>query len=146
MKKLIFIIIFIYSHSSLSNELVGEWIVDMDKTIGFAAKNIKLSVNRERVMVCHAKNTKLFFSEKKTALVINKHYCGGDKEINIVEGVFVEFNYESIFNDEGQTVLKLKSCCSVDKIKVLNWTGDGAFWVDDGDDEEVFRYFYKKLN
>lgn len=145
-KNLIVSIIFIiFSCSSVAYDIDGEWEVDVEKTLAFNENNIKMASLRFSLMECSVKNTKLFFSEGRGALVIKDHSCQHKKKKTIIKGVFDEFNYFTIFESSEQLILKLKNKNKEENVEVINWIGSSSFWLDDGDQEEFFRHFYKKI-
>jgi len=72
------------------------------------------------------------------------HNCEHEGKRAFIKGIVDKFNYSLLYEDDKQTVLKLEGENNEYHVDVLNWIDVSSFWINQGDDEEVFRYFYKR--
>jgi hypothetical protein len=146
MVKFIVIFFSFFCINSFANafDLHGEWIVDREKTIDFNTRNIKFSSVRLTLLNCSAENSNLFFLKNNGNFIMKDHFCEHDGKKALIKGTIDNFTYSVIFKNDKQTVLKLKGEDKELHVEVINWIDSDGFWINQGDDEEVFRYFYRR--
>lgn len=145
-KLLITSILVSFSISSFAYDLDGEWEVDIKRTLDFNASNIKMTSLRASLLECSIKHTKLFFSNGRAAFVVKDHLCEHKNKQAGIKGTFDDFSYSVLFENDKQSVLKLQNKTKDEHVEVVNWIDSSSFWLDDGDQGEINRHFYKKVS
>lgn len=143
MVKFFAIMLLFVSFSSNANTLAGKWEINIEKTLAFSEKNIKLDPIFESIFKCSILNTNLVFESNEYSLNIKGHECINNEKKSYIDAVYEKYKYKLVFESSKQTVIEL-SRHNNKRYDIINWINDREFWLDQGDEESIVRYFYKK--
>lgn len=127
------------SSYTYGHNLEGIWVGDFDKTVKFNAEHVKLSQSRLALMACSIKESQLRFDQGEAEFSLNSHTCELRGKRSEIAGDSSTFKYAILFNNGEQTVVSLDG----ERAQTINWVTPGLFWIDEGSEDELVRYFYK---
>lgn len=134
-----------FPFSCLSNDLVGSWNVDIDRTVGFNEQYLGHSDLALQLLKCAGENERLTLGKNKIFHVVDGHYCEFKGKRARIDGVYSSYSYRLLYSTGRELVLLKSDGSGAEAVQTINWINPNLFWVDeiyDSDTQQEMRYFY----
>lgn len=148
MRLFVPVLVFFLSSTVGARSLIGEWRVDVEKSVKFNSEVFEHSRLALQIFRCMAGNEKLLVGEETIKHVIEKSDCSFEDKSTEIEGWLSVFSYKIIYETDHKWVLVKSREGDGEAVQVIHWIGSDLFWFDELSDEdgqkEMRYFFYRK--
>ncbi len=148
MKKILFFASLICASSIVYGDIIGEWKLDVEKTVEFNKANGNITDLWQSLLSCLAENSILTINNDHYTSIAKDHTCSHEGKSTQIDGYSINYPYTVVFNSPDKTALVINNEEGYEFIEVIHKMDDDLIWMyypgEPKDYDSHIRHYYRR--
>jgi len=129
MKILLVTTFLIFISNFVNAEVIGEWKLDVEKTIQFNSENAKVSEVWKSLLKCMAENSTLTINNDHYISIARDHKCSHNGKNAEIEGYSIDYPYKVVLDNPDKTALVINNEEGFEFLEVIHKIDNDHIWI-----------------